>query len=91
MFLKPAATFIILWDFLMFYEIFYSPQVKGCAFITYKHGIYDLPHELPNDVRPRKLGNTRKVSNFIEWYHSVQSSCQNENFVNPSKTLKNKN
>ena len=46
----------------MFYQIFISPQVKRCAIITYKHGIYELPHELPNDLRLRKLGNIRKVS-----------------------------
>ena len=46
----------------MFYEIFLSPQVKRCAIITYKHGIYELPHELPNDLRLRKLENIREVS-----------------------------
>ena len=35
----------------MFYQIFLSPQVKRRAIITYKHGIYELPHELPNDLR----------------------------------------
>ena len=34
----------------MFYQIFLSPQVKRGAIITYKHGICELPHELPNDV-----------------------------------------
>ena len=46
----------------MFYQIFLSPQMKRCAIITYKHGIYELPHELPNDLRLRILGNIRKVS-----------------------------
>ena len=49
----------------MFYQIFFSPQVKQWAIITYKHGIYELLHELPNDLRLkdlRKLGNIRKVS-----------------------------
>ena len=41
----------------MFYQFFLSPQVKSCAIITYKHGICDLPHELPNDLQ-----NIRKVS-----------------------------
>ena len=41
----------------MFYQILFSPQVKRCAVITYKHGMYDLPHELPNDLRRRILGN----------------------------------
>ena len=41
----------------MFYQIFLSPQVKQCAIITYKHDIYELPHELPNNLRLRNLGN----------------------------------
>ena len=44
----------------MFYQIFPSPQVKLCAIITYKQGVHELPHELPNDLR--KLRNIRKVS-----------------------------
>ena len=36
------------------YRIFLSPQVKRCEIITYKHGIYELPHELPNDLRLKK-------------------------------------
>ena len=38
-------------------ENFHSPEVKRWAIITYKHGIYELPHELPNDLRLRILGN----------------------------------
>ena len=34
----------------MFYQIFFSPQVKRCAIITCIHGICELPHELPNDL-----------------------------------------
>ena len=57
----------------MFYQIFLSPQVKRWVIITYKHGIYELPHELPNAAggavaqtrkkkkRLRKLGYIRKV------------------------------
>ena len=41
----------------MFYQIFLSPQVKRWTITTYKHGIYDLPDELPNDLGPRILGN----------------------------------
>ena len=33
---------------MMFYQIFLSPQVKRWAIITYKHGTYELPHDLPN-------------------------------------------
>ena len=52
-----TITFIIFWDFLILYQIFLSPQVKQCAVITYKHVLYELPHELPNDLRLRILGN----------------------------------
>ena len=27
----------------MLYQIFFSPQVKRCSIITYKHGMYQLP------------------------------------------------
>ena len=53
-------------DFLMFYRTFLSAQVKQYAIITYKHGIYKLPHEFPNDLRLRILGNIRRVLKFIE-------------------------
>ena len=60
---STTISFIICWYFLMFYQIILSPQVKRWAFITYKHGVYELPHELPNDLRNlRKLGNIRKLS-----------------------------
>ena len=34
----------------MFYQISFSQQVKWCTIISYKHAIYDLPHELLNDL-----------------------------------------
>ena len=43
----------------MFYQIFLSPQVKRWAIITYKHGIYELPHELPN-AAGGAVAHTRK-------------------------------
>ena len=39
--------------------------------VTYKHGIYEFPHKLPNDLRLRILGNykrSRKCLNFIVWW-----------------------
>ena len=36
--------------------IFLRPQVKQWAIITYKHGIYELPHKLSNDLKLRMLG-----------------------------------
>ena len=37
-----TIIFIIFWDFLMFYQLFSSPQVKRCTIITCRHGIYTL-------------------------------------------------
>ena len=51
---------ITLWDFLMLYRIFLSPQVKLSTIICNTQGIYKLPHELPNDLRLRILGNKKK-------------------------------
>ena len=53
----------------MFYQIFLLPQVERCAIITYKHGTYELPHELLNNLRLRILGNEEisgKRLNLIE-------------------------
>ena len=44
----------------MFYQTFLSPQVKRCAIITYKHGIYELPHKLPNDCQIENFVNAGK-------------------------------
>ena len=42
---------IIFWDFLILYQILFSPQVKRNVIISNKHGIYELPNELQNDLR----------------------------------------
>ena len=54
----------------MFYQSFFSPQVKRCAIISYKHGAYKLTHAFRSDnpiilkslrvILPQK----RKTSNF---------------------------
>ena len=56
-YITPTISFIIFSDFLMFYQIFPSSKLKRWPIITYKHGIYELPQELPNDVRLKILGN----------------------------------
>ena len=81
---------------LMFCQIFLSPQVKRCAIITHKHGIYQLPHELPNGLRFRILGNQEVSGKCLNPKNdslvSTHSPCQNENFINTSKKLlKNRN
>ena len=72
----------------MFYQIFLPPQVKRWPIITYKHGIYVLPQELPNNLRLKILGN---CLNPIESLPGAQSPHKNETFVNTSrKLLKNR-
>ena len=51
---------IILWDYFMFHQIFLSPQVKRSAIISNKQSVYELPHELSNDLRLRILRNKEK-------------------------------
>ena len=48
--LDTKTVDIIFWDILI---------LKGnqSRIISNKHGIYELPHELPKDLRPRILGN----------------------------------
>ena len=41
----------------MFCQIFFSPQMKRSAIISDKHGIFELPHELWNDLKLRILEN----------------------------------
>ena len=49
----------------MFYQFFLLPQVNRCAIITYKHGMYELPHELPDDLRLRILGNSEISGKYL--------------------------
>ena len=78
----------------MFYQIFSSPQVKRYVIITYKRGTYDLPHDVPNELRLKILGNFRKLSepHRMPWYPNPQSTDRNINFADTSKTpSKNRN
>ena len=55
-----------------------------------KHDSYELPHELPSNLRLRILRNykiSRKFQTFTELQPSAHSSSQNENFINTSKKL----
>ena len=44
----------------MFYQIFFSQQVKQSAIISNKQGVSELPDELLNDLRLWILGNKQK-------------------------------
>ena len=71
----------------MFYQIFLSPQVKRWPIVTYEHGIYELPHKLPNNLRLRKLGNIRKVSKIHRMIAYCPAPWENKNFVNTGKRV----
>ena len=40
----------MFWDFLIFYQILLSPQVKQSVIISNKHDIDELHHDLSNDL-----------------------------------------
>ena len=48
---------------------FVSPQMKRIVIIGNKYGIYELPHELSNDLRLRTLDIKKisKVHGIIAW------------------------
>ena len=76
---ESTTAVIIIWQFLMFYQILLSLQVKQSKITSNKYGIWDLPHELPNDFRLRKYLENLKFHRIIVF--------QNKNFVNTSKKL----
>ena len=51
---EATIIFIIFWLFYVL-PIFFSLQLKRSTIICNKHAIYELPHELPNDLKLRKL------------------------------------
>ena len=50
-----------------FHNILRLFNVKRWAIITFKHGIYTLPHELPNDIRRRLLGNEEISGKYLNF------------------------
>ena len=69
-----TITKIMLWDFLIFYQIFLLPQVKQSAVISNKQGVYKLPHNLQNDSSLRILWNKGKSGKSQNFYISLKSS-----------------
>ena len=84
---------IIFWSFGMFSYRSDWPQVKRNVISSIGNLVYELPHELPNDVR---LENKKilfwenkkslvKSQIWVEAYPSVQSPFQRLNFGNSSQ------
>ena len=51
---------IILWDFLILYQVFLSLHVKRSPIISNKQSLYEFTHVLLNNLRLRILGNYEK-------------------------------
>ena len=69
----------LIWEFLMFHHLFSSPQVKRSPVISNKPDIYELPHELPNDLK--NWESSEQFQNLMKLYCSVQPSSQKQHFV----------
>ena len=54
----------IFWNFTIFQYRYDSPQVKRNFIYSIANVVYELPHEFPNDLRLRKLGNITKIPNL---------------------------
>ena len=57
---------IIYWAFLIFYQIFISPQGKRKMIISHKNGICKLPRDLILRILNWKSGNFMKISKLHE-------------------------
>ena len=56
----------------MFYQIFLAPHVKQWAFVTYKHGIYELPPAGGGSAHTRKKRRRRILGNM-----EISEKCLN--------------
>ena len=70
----------------MFYQIFLFPQVKQCAIITYKHGIYDLPQEFPNDLGLRKILCPRNFRHWAGFHAHTRKKTLEKQILNFSRS-----
>ena len=72
----------------MFYQIFFSPQVKRSMIISNKYGTYirvaSWAAERLKNWDPRKLGNIRKIPEFHRIIYSPVPSHENGNPANTS-------
>ena len=50
-YLKTFRYFTFFLQIKIFLQIFHSLVVKRNVIISNKHGIYELPHELPNNLK----------------------------------------
>ena len=76
---------IIFWHFLIISLRSESPQVKRYLISSITNLLHEFPHELPNNLRPRILGNWEILDKFqmsMEKQPSTHSSFQKLNVDN---------
>ena len=71
----------------MFDKIFVSPQVKRIVIISNKHGIYELPHELPNDLRLTIAWCSVLLPNLKFCLEGRENATNKRNFYGRHKNL----
>ena len=64
-----AVLVMVFWGILMFGGIFVSPRVERVLVVSNEHGIWGLPHELPNDSKLRQLVRHLLYNKFISNKH----------------------
>ena len=81
----------MFWNVTMFYHRPDSPQVKRNVISSIANLVYELPHELPNDLRLRILGNKEilgKSRIWVETLPTAQSPLQKLNSGSSSQKIR---
>ena len=61
----------------MFYQILLSPRVERGAVISNKHGIYELSHKLPNNLRLKIRWNYKLVPSLPPKMKTLSITAKN--------------
>ena len=61
----------------MFYQILLSPKVERGAVISNKHGIYELSHKLPNNLRLKIRWNYKLVPSLPPKMKALSITAKN--------------
>ena len=84
LFYNPGHNILELYNILL--QIRFTTSKRKFD-IQYSNLVHELPHELPNNLRLRILGNQKiseKYQIWVDTQPSVQSPCKNLNFANSS-------
>ena len=73
--LHTTILVIIFWDYTMFQQRSDQPQVKQNMRASIVNLVYELPNELPDDLRSQEIGKHQEYLKF-GWRHSPVPSAQ---------------